>query len=71
MGKKVNLSLDIKATMTDAGTGASMATFGLPCEYLDVPYQDALDVQKSFMQAIGEHGERMLAKGYAHAKAKK
>lgn len=67
MAKRVHMSLNITATMTDAATGETMATFGLPCEYRDVPYADALDVQESFMQAIGEHGARMSAKGRAHA----
>ncbi len=66
--KRVNLALDVKATMTDTATGAEMAAFGLSGSYNDVPYADALEVQASLKQAMQEHGDRMMKKGYDHAK---
>jgi hypothetical protein len=70
--KRVNLSLRIEATLTDADTGKvePMPFKGdLYFEYNGVPYADAVDVQESFARALGEHGQRMIEKGRKHAAA--
>lgn len=64
--KKVNLELIINAKMTDEN-GKLMAPFSFTGSYLDINYDDALDVQESAMQMLSEHGARMLAKGRKHA----
>jgi hypothetical protein len=70
--KRVNLSLNIQATLEDADTGkVELTPFkgDMAFEYNGVPYADAVDVQESFAQAMAEHGARMIAKGRKHAAA--
>lgn len=65
--KKVNLHLEVKASMTEAD-GKVMAVFnGGPFDYLDIGYDSAVKIQESFVQSMGDHMARLLAMGHAHA----
>lgn len=63
---KVNLKLEGTATMT-ALDGRPMASFPFGGTYNDIGYDAAVKIEESLLQAMAEHGQRLIQMGYAHA----
>ncbi len=68
--KKVNLSVTLRASMSEED-GKLMAEFNVgPIVHNGVPLDDAVKIEMSLKQALDDHMTRLNALGAAHASGK-